>query len=412
MGIDKTDVKMINKRTVLSLIRKHDDIYKTEIARLANLSVPTVMKIVDGFIENKIVIESGVGESSGGKPPTLLRFNKSAYYLIGIDTNAVSIVIVVTDLAAGVIYRNSIKSDTSASPEIVISQIIFEIERAIEHLSIPKESILGIGLAVSGVLDKKNGIAMYSPGFEWDNVNVLGPIRSHFNMHVCMNNNSRCMAMAERWFGVAGEVDNFICLNLIYGIGAAIFIDGKLYEGKNETAGEFGHVTMERNGPLCRCGNYGCLETLASAYAIEKKAKVYIENGAATSIAEKAKNKDIDAKMVFDAAKEGDKLALEIIAEACEYLGIALAGLVNLLNPDTIILSDTIAGSGKIIIDGIQNAFNKRKLKYAGVGTKIITSRLGPDIAAIGATAFLLEKLIDCGGDASQYLQNSIENFS
>lgn len=161
-------------------------------------------------------------------------------------------------------------------------------------------------------------------------------------------------------------------------------------------------MTLEKNGPLCGCGNYGCLEVLASANAISNKARFFIERGEKSSILDLAKGnpESIEAKTVFDAAKQGDGLALEIIHEAVEYIGIAVASIINFLDPELIILEGGVARAGEILTEGLQKVIGRRQMKYAGKHARIAISELGVNAAAIGAASFLLKRLIETGWEA------------
>ena len=400
MRIDHTVVNTINKRDVLRIIRNHGPISKAEISRMTELSIPTIMRLTDDLIDKGIVRVVGKGESTGGKPPLMLELAADAYYLVGIDVGTTNIKTIVMDMEAKIISRIITPTVVSDSPEKIIVRIIDTIEEAVSDSGKPLNKILGIGLGMPGLLDIDMGKVLFSPDFRWENVDLIGPIKERFNMPVYMINVTRAMAMSEKWFGLAKDIKNFMCINLGYGIGAAIVIDDELYGGGSDSSGEFGHMTLEKNGPQCDCGNYGCLEALASANAISKKAGSMIERGEESIILSMAGGDaaNIDAKMIYDAAKHGDNLAMEIVRESNEYIGIAIANVINFLDPELIIFEGGVAKAGDILLNGIKSVVERRQMKYTGRKLKILISELGDDAAAIGAASVLIGRLFESGG--------------
>lgn len=401
MKIDKSVINHFNKQTVINIIRSNDTIFNAEIARLAGLSLPTVMKITDEFIAKNLVIEIGKGESTGGKPPQLIKFNPVSHYIVGVDVGTTNIHSILMDLSANIKYEYTIPSKAEEPSAEIINRIILAIENTITKSGIEKDKILGIGVGMPGLLDRHNGIVLYSPDFKWENVDLVTPIKEEFNMPVLVNNVAKSTALGEKWFGLGRVDDNFITINLGYGIGGAIVINGELYSGGSDSAGEIGHMTVERNGPLCNCGNYGCLEALASADAMVKKARVFIEKGQPSMILQMANGdiNSIEAKTIFDAAKQNDALALEIINEATEYIGMAVASMINYVDPSLIILHGGVSQAGDILINKINKVIARRRMKFAGRNAKIVTTIFGEKASAIGAAALIFERFIINNGN-------------
>jgi glucokinase-like ROK family protein len=391
----------MNKRNVINIIREKGPINKAEIARLVGLSIPTVMRLTDELIEKNLIRETGRGESTGGKPPLMLEFTPDSHYIIGVDIGTTHIKTIVMNMVAEIICKIETPTVVSDPPEQVIDRIVETISQAIDKVNVPLSKYLGIGLGMPGLLDASCGMVLFSPDFKWENIDLTEPVKSRFGLPVYMSNVTRAMAVGEKWFGLAKDVENFMCVNLGYGIGAAIFINNCIYSGSSDSSGEFGHMTLEKNGPQCSCGNYGCLEALASANAMSKKAVFLIERGESSTILDLAdgKTSNINAKLIFDAAKAGDGLGREIVREATEYIGIAISNAVNFIDPELIILEGGIAKAGDILIDGIKRIVERRQMKYAGRKLSIVASKMEEDAAAIGAAAVLLGELVDYGGN-------------
>ncbi len=404
MRVDKSVVNAMNKRNVIQIIRDKGPINKAEIARLVGLSIPTVMRLTEELIDKNLIRETGKGESTGGKPPLMLEFTPDSYFIIGVDIGTTFIKTIVVNMVAEIICKIEIPTIVTDPPEQVIDRVVETISQAIAKVSVPYSKYLGIGLGVPGILDTSSGMVLFSPDFKWENVDLTGPVKKQFGLPVYMANVSRAMAIGEKCFGLAKDVENFMCINLGYGIGSAIVINNQIYSGSSDSSGEFGHMTLEKNGPLCSCGNNGCLEALASADAMSKKAVFLIERGEQSAILVLAdgKTSNIDAKMIFDAAKGGDRLAKEIVREATEYIGIAISNAVNFIDPELIILEGGVAKAGEILLNGIKRVVERRRMKYGGRKLRIVASKMEEDCAAIGAASILICELVENGGNLNR----------
>jgi len=398
MKVDKTLLHMMNKQTVLEMIRERGPIYKAEIARLTGLSIPTVIKITDELAEHGLIRDIGKGMSSGGKPPQLLEFASERYAIIGVDVGTTNINCVLMDLASNILFQYMTPTIVSDPSEQVIERILQSIEQVMAMPQASGQPILGIGVGMPGLLE--DGVVLFSPDFHWEQVDLIGRLRARFHLPIQIHNVTRTMAMGERWFGHGrGDVNSFICVNLGYGIGAALYLDGRIFNGGSGTSGELGHMTVDGDGPICACGRRGCLESLAAGNAIAKRAKREIAEGRASSITPAQADAELEAKDVFLAAARHDPLALEIIHDTAEYIGTALANVITLLDPEVIILEGGLSRAGEPFIEEIRQVVKRFQMKYAGRNTRIVVSDLGENAAAIGAATYLLQRLFDVGGD-------------
>lgn len=401
MKVDKFLLATMNKRSVIDMIRTKGPINKAEIARLTDLSIPTVMKLTDEFMKNNLIKMIGKGESNGGKRPELLEFISDAYYIVGVDIGRSHINVIVMDLGGKIIAKQIRKTGDTLSVADMIDRVIHLIELTMESSHIGKNKIIGMGIGMPGVLDEENGVVLFSPDFHWENVNLVQPIRDYFNMNIRLENSNRAMAMGENWFGAGVNSSYFICVNLGHGIGSAIVEEGEFYRGSCGSSGELGHITLEKDGPKCDCGNNGCLEALASGNAIASRAKACIRDGEPSLILELANNQieDIDAKSVFDAAKKNDPLAIKIVGDVVEYIGIGLANYINLLDPDMIILAGGLVNAGDILVENVKKVAKERQMKFAGRKVKIQVAQLGADATAVGAASLILKSFMESGGN-------------
>ncbi|HHT96285.1 MAG TPA: ROK family transcriptional regulator [Clostridiales bacterium] len=380
MRLDKQKLADYNRGCVIELISKRGPINRAEIAKQLKLSIPTIMKIADDFIDEGIIRIIGKGESTGGKRPLLYEIIEDAYYCIGLDIGRSKINTVLTNLQGKIVNKNLVNVKHLNTPGEFLEVIINEIELLIHKSNIPNEKIMGIGVGVPGIIDRKAGIVLYSSNFDWESIDLLTPLKEKFNFKIIIENSNRTMALGEKWTGVAQESDNTFCINIGHGIGAAILEKDTVYHGSSGTSGEFGHIVLQKDGPLCDCGNYGCLEALSSGNAIAKKMQ--------------KKN----AKEVFDLARQGDAIAIDVIDSAIEYLGIGIAGVINLLDPEMVILSGGIMKSYDMFWGKLTENIEKYKMKNTGLDVKITIGALGEDATAIGAAVQLLKNFRNSGG--------------
>lgn len=396
---DKYIMAQLNRKSVIDIIRTQSPINKAQIARQTGLSIPTVMKITDEFERNHLIRVNGKGESSGGKRPELLEIIPDAYHIIGIDVGRSRIKAIVMDLSGKLVVKESMKTGKTVPAGQLIERLICLIQRVIDKSGISPEQFLGLGFGMPGLLDADHGTVLFSPDFHWENVELVKPIEEHFPIYTILENSNRAMAMGEHWFGAGVESSYFICLNLGHGIGSAIVQNGEFYRGSCGSSGEIGHIILEKDGPLCSCGNRGCLEALSSANAMAGQARELVRQGRGKRILELARGdeENIDARQILDAAREGDRDAAAIADKAIEYIGIGLANYINLLDPDMLILAGGVTGAGEYLTSRLKQVIRDRQMKFAGRKVKIRVSKLGDDAAAIGAASIILKEFIENG---------------
>ncbi len=403
MKVDKSLIHTFNKHNVLSAVREAGQIFRAEIARQTGLSIPTVMKITDELLARGIVREIGKGESSGGKPPQLLAFTPDRHYIVGVDIGTTNILCILMDMSAHIVASRSVPTRVDDAPEAVMERIAHTIAAVVDGAGAERDRILGIGIGMPGVLEPQTGRVLFSPDFHWEQVHLLPKLKASFPYPMIIRNVTHAMAMGERWFGQGrGDFDSFVCVNLGHGIGSALFLEGKLLSGGSGSSGELGHVTMDRNGPKCVCGNAGCLEALASGNAIAKHAAAEIAAGHDTILRQELERKGaLEAKDVFVAAGRQDALSIRIVQEAAEYIGLALASVINLVDPELIVLEGGLSRAGEPFIADIRTHAQRYQMKYTGRNTRIVVSGLGEQAAAIGAASFIVQRLFEAGGDPS-----------
>lgn len=396
----------VNKKNILNLIYNSKTISRAEATRLSGISAPTVSRIVDGFIKDGLIEEIGFGKSSGGRRPKLLKMAASNNYIIGIDVGTTNIYGVLADLNALIIYEEKRPTKLEEGFYRIMDQTAEIIEILIQKTAENKKRLCGIGMAVAGLINKQRNIVEFSPNFHWHDVDILGNLSKRFKVPIFFDNVTRVMALGEMCYGVGKIYKNFIFINIGYGIGAGIILDGQPLFGSLGMAGEFGHITVEKDSEIqCDCGNFGCLEALASGQGIARAARNELKKGIQSILLEMCEGdiQRVSAEMVANAAKKGDVLAWNIFKQAAEYIGIGISALINLFNPEAVVLGGGVTQAGEILFDTVRKTINARALTRSSRGVALLPATFGLKAAAMGAVSLVMNKLLNL--ELENYLQ-------
>lgn len=305
---------------------------------------------------------------------------------IGIDVGGTNVKIALVDDKGSILYSNSVPTRAEMGYEYTVNNIKQAIRDLMSETKVT--GIEGIGFDFPGQIDYKNGIVRLAPNIPgWVNIPIAKIIEDEFKIPTRIDNDVHCAALGELNFGAGKGCENFICMTVGTGIGSGIVINGKLVRGASNAAGELGHIKLQMHeGPLCGCGDYGCLEAFASGPSIVAMAEEYILGGKSTKFRELASGGEITPFIVAEAAKQGDPVARRIFARIGEYIGFGLSSVVNLLNPEKIIIGGGVADAGDILLDPIKETIKKRAMVVAGSAVEIVPAKLGNTAGVIGAS--------------------------
>lgn len=393
-------INRLNKIKILNIIRDAGMISRAEIVKKAGLSAPTVTRIVDSLInKEKLAQQVGIGESSGGRPPMIVQFNGENNYVIGIDWGRTHIQGVLSDLNAKTLSELDIKTESTDDFDTDLSKVFELIDHLLSVSGIDKSKLMGIGIAAAGFVNKETNLIEFSPNFKWVNVDIRQPLLQRFKVPVKVDNVSRVMALGELLYGLGETSKDFIFLNIGYGIGSGIIMNGQPFYGFEGISGEIGHVKViseQSEQRKCSCGKFDCLECYSSGRGIAEQAKKEITDFPDSLILEYAKERDgrISTEHVARAAKYGDQLALRIIEQAAEFLGIALSSLSNVLNPECIVLGGKVAQPDSLFVARVREVFNREKLRGVSREIKIVPSKLKGEAAVKGAVSLILQEVL------------------
>lgn len=363
-----------------------------ELSKSVKLSTPTVTRAIDELLSEGLILEEGIGDSSGGRRPNLYGLNPESRYILGIDICRFVIRIGLFNFNnQPAIPVKTIKQGLDTSNEI-IKLIKQEAENYINEAKVDKKKIMGVGIALPGLLDTKTGIS-YSYINEDVPINKL--FENIFHLPVFVEHDTKAMTLGEQAFGMARGKDNVLCLNIGEGIGLGMVFNGKLYHGNSGFAGEFGHIQVDPKGELCYCGKIGCLETLASGTKMIKTAKAAVKNGAITLISTLVEDdvERINTEVILEAAQRGDQFAIDLIASIGEHLGRGIAVLIHLMNPELIIIGGELTSAEHYLVDPIQQNLNKFTIAKIKRDAQIITSGLGNMAGLMGTVALVMNNV-------------------
>ena len=315
-------------------------------------------------------------------------------YSIGVDLGGTNIVSATVNYQGKIVNRLKVPTLAERGKEATIKRIIETIHENIIQSTIALDDIIGIGIGAPGPLDVKRGIINFAPNLPgWRDIPLKKILEDEFNMKVVLENDANAAAWGERCFGAGQGVNNLVCFTLGTGIGGGIIIDGKIYHGSNYGAAELGHMTVNKDGPRCNCGNYGCLEAYSSATGIKNRIKNRIKEGIKSDFLN-FNNDDklfesLRLKSIFEAARKGDKLTKNIVEEAISYLGIAIANIANILNPEMVVLVGGITNEGDKLLTPLRREVKKRAFYSNYKSLKIVIGKLGGNAGVLGAAALL-----------------------
>jgi len=361
--------KQHNRDLVLQTIFAHDSISRAEVARVTHLTRTTVSDVVNGLFTEGLVEEVGRGESIGGKSPILLSIVADSRYLIGLNLAQDKFIGAVVNLRGEIkeMVEAPVHDDNGENAIQLVYKILDQLTRK------KLKPIVGIGVGTPGLVNTREGIVVNAVNLEWQNLPLSQLLEKKYKLPVLVLNDSQAAAIGEYVYGSGHAPDeNLVVINVIHGIGAGILINGRLFQGDGGGAGEIGHVVVQENGELCRCGKRGCLETIASARAVVKKMKM-------DSLAD-----------VISSFKDGDSTTSAVIENAGKYLGVSLANLIATLNIQKIVLTGDMPRFGEVWLNAVSAAMQTGALTRIAEGTKLEIGKLDYRACILGASAFLL----------------------
>ena len=333
---DRFLIRGINQSTLLNLIRTHAPISRPQLATLSGLSLVTVIKITAGLLERNLILERDYAESTGGRRAGLLEINPEGGFVIGLIPQPDSLTAVILNVNSDLIYTQQWSLPIRDNYAQAIDLIVQCVEELCVGSGIPRDKMIGIGFGMSGLIDAERGYCIDASLLGWKDVEISRPLEERIGIPVFIDNDVNCLAVYEKLFGQGRSYTHFLVIAIGRGVGLGIIANGDLYRGAFGGAGEFGHTAIATEGRFCQCGNRGCLETYVSFSGIVKNYREYVQD---TAYNLSAGSPETALLEIVERARSGEEAAKAAMQHSGALLGVSLANLVNIFNPECIVLS-------------------------------------------------------------------------
>ena len=407
-GISKPLKPAVNQVRVLHLLRTRGALSRADIARHTLLTKATASRIIAHLLSRNLVREVGVGMLKRGRRPILYQFNTASAIALGVEVREESCQAVVTELDATPLrsYAYSLP-DTQVSTFIdVLDQIIAAVRQEFP------QQLVGIGIGIPGIFDYRRQTVVLAEHLEWADVELVKLIRERTSLNAYVVNRANAAALGEKWYGAGRGRDDLVFITIGAGIKAGIIIGGELYWGANGSAGEIGHMTIVPDGPPCLCGKRGCLEALASVNAILDRVRGLIRAGRSDALAARfgPAGEALTRPALLAAAEAGDPIVLGALHEAATYIGIGVANMINICNPERVILGGLATEAPAVFADTIRRVAQAHAFSISRQATDLVVAELGQDAVAIGAAALLLSDFLQPSQNSRSFANSGAFN--
>ena len=385
--IDQETYKNLNRQIILNYVRKHNEISRIDLAQYTKLSPTTVSVIIDELISKKMITEIRIGESSGGRRPVMLGVNPNARYVITAILTHKDVSYTVVDLSCKVLEKEHIICDIN-SEEAVRNVVKEGLNSIMQKYIYDKTKICGIGVSIPGVIDHNKGRVLYSSKLHLKDFDISSIIQSQVGIKCHLFKDSDAFMLGEYNFGAASLYKNIVYINIDNGVGMSYINSGKLFQPGYGGGFELGHITIDSNGPLCRCGNRGCLATVVSENPALIKLENLIKKGYESCI---DITKKLSLKEIVEYSNIGDKAAKYVLEEQARILGTAVASVINLFNPQLVVIGGPLSKCTWGFLDILKNTVRDRALETYSRSVKIEYAKLGDDSALLGMANEIFE---------------------
>ncbi|QNP69436.1 ROK family protein [Streptomyces roseirectus] len=393
------DIRTANRYEVLRQIIASSPTSRQELAAATGLSLATVATLVGELLDLRMITEVGFEDSAGGRPRGLVAVNASGGALIGVDIAETYVYAELYDLGLNVLARAEERMRPGQStPEEVVAHVATTTRSVVAQAGVESARVLGVGVSMPGQVDRATGVSEYAPNWDWQDVPLLDLLAEHIPYPLYLDNPLRACAVAELWFGAARGYGDAVVLILGTGVGAGLILGGAVHRGVSSSAGEWGHSTLVLDGRLCHCGNHGCVETYVGAPGIMQNIRELSPRSPLLHPGDQSAT--IDALAAGLAA--GDPDAVKVVRDLARYLGAAIADLVNVLNPEVVVLGSWVAiRLGTPLLREVRAAVARHALKRPMAATRIVLSPILTDSVCMGTATLALEGALQSVGQTT-----------
>ena len=382
LGADQTIARKHNRAQILNRLRLQGAVSRASLAKQTGLTRSTISRIIDDLCNEKLVHEISSSQNDRGRPSILLSLNPKSGAAIGLEIGVHFISILLTDFLSTPIWRKRVILDDDANWVNYIEESEKLIHTAVEIASQKNLPLMGIGVAVWGMVNYDNRTIHFAPNLQWRNVPLESKWSALFHVPVYVENDANASALGEYYFGAGKKIEDFVYLSIDIGIGSGIISKGRLFRGASGYAGEIGHITIDPNGVKCSCGRLGCLETKAGRLVIVQRYK------------DLSKEENITLEQIIQRGQAGDPIAKKVFDEVGEALGTGIGHVINLFNPKGVILGWSLGQAFNLLLPSIEKSLQKTSLPDLRQDMVLIPSLNGSDAALLGSIALVLDQII------------------
>jgi predicted NBD/HSP70 family sugar kinase/biotin operon repressor len=367
-----------NRLRVIDVLRRRGTASRSDLAELTGLSRTTVAALVSDLQARGLVVDAnGVKSSGRGRPPSLLRLDAAAGAAVGIDFDHPHLRVAVADLASTVLAERCVELDVDNDAAASLDAAVELVDELLEEAAIDRADIVGVGMGLPGPIDRRSGTVAAPILPSWSGIHAGGELASRLGLHVEVDNDANLGALGEVSYGAAQGFADIVYVRVGSGIGAGLLLGGQLYRGAAGLAGELGHVQVRPEGAVCRCGNRGCLESVAGL-------------GAVIGLLQEAHGQDLTLRDVLDLLADGDPGARRAVNDAGRSIGRVLADLCNHLNPAAIIVGGDMSATGEPLLDGIRDSIDRYAQPGVAQEVEVKAGVLGERAEVLGALALVI----------------------
>lgn len=402
------NIREANRLQILHQLLLHKNSTRQELTQLTGLSNATVANLIASMLEEGLVVEAGTAASQGGRPTAILAVNASAGACIGVDVAETYIRFELYDLTLQILAENEVElPSTQKEPQEIVGLIVSGFGTLLKKSNMNRDQVVGIGISIPGPFEHSTGVSVFAPSWGWRDVPLQAMLEKELHLPLYMDNPLKFNALAEAWFGAGRGVETMAAVVLGTGVGVGLVINGQLFRGASNTAGEWGHSIIVVGGRTCRCGDRGCLEAYVGAPGIVQTL-TEIDSKSHLLFSED-QTRTISA--IATAAEEGDTTAKAVVHQTAVYLSAGLSSLINILNPEQVILGSWVTGLlGSVMLPELLELVEKQALAQPYKSVQFTLSKMKRNPVSLGAATMVLEEFLASAGRQAGPIRS--ESFS
>ena len=393
---DQALVREINLSLIMNHLRTNAPISRAALAETTGLNKTTVSSLVNELIGRQFVQEIGLASPSSGRPAILLKLNPTAGFIVSCEIGTFFILVICTDFSPKVIWRHQEPFDLELGQHAIIERMLAILNQAIEAGCCAGGPLLGITIGIPGLVDQSTGTLLFAPNLGWKDLPIRAILQESFKVPLFVDNEGNIAALGEHYFGAAEGYDEVLYISAGVGLGGGIVHNGHVFSGVTGVGAEFGHMTLDPDGEICKCGNQGCWETQVSQQALFRHVWRRIGQGEISRLSEMTggRREALTVPLVVEAARAGDAVALAALEIIGRHLGIGIASLVNALNPELVVFGGILSLAGEFLMPVIEKEVEQRTLKWNRGAMRLVLAKHGSDACVMGGVATVYQAIL------------------